>query len=167
MKKFRVKNLTVAVNPEVEFKPTPGTIGGPIGPICPRGGRSIFTLCPNGRTLIPTCPPMSVACNQFTPNCGFTDFPTIITGGGCGINFSTLPPTDFTMLVEATPEITDKLELIESLKADLNLAVANLEASQKDLSESAKPQTLDEAKAVEANLEAALKEVKALKKGLK
>lgn len=168
MKKFRVKNLTVAVDSSAKLKP--GDLkkcgpafscpGGPVGSFCG------FSHACNFKTI--NCDGITIHCFTGSVNCG----PVLtlgcgISNDGCGVNFSTLHPTDWTEMIKVTPELTDKLELIESFKADLNVALSNLEGAQKELSSAAQPQTLEEAKEVEANLEAALKEVKSLKKTLK
>ena len=150
MKKFRIKNLTIPIDSTVEYKPTPNTLG----PVCPGG---VWPSFKHPITL--TCPAISIdpGCRNFI---SIEPYP-------CGHNFSTVPPTDFTELIKFTPQVTDKLELIESMKADLKLAVSNLDKVEKEISISAQPQTLGEANEIETNLEAALKEVKSLKATLK
>jgi len=169
MKKFRVKNLTVAVGAKDQLKACGVNFS------CPGGAGSVICGITNG-CFYPSngCQRFTVGCFTGTVQCGAATIACpansigcFISNDGCGQNFSTLPPTDFTFLVNELDEVTDKLDLIDVMKEDLNTALKNLNGVEQELSDVAKPQTLEEAKEVEANLEGALKEVKGLIKGLK
>ena len=168
MKKFRVKNLTVAVGAGQQLQRCGVNFS------CPGGAGSVCAISNICRFPSNFCDGITIHCFTGSVNCG----PVVTLGcpagsiaclvsHGCGVNFSTLPPTDFTDLVQEVPDITDKLELIDVMKADLSVALENLGAVEKELSKAAQPQTLAEAKAVEKNLESALTEVKGLVKKLK
>lgn len=104
-----------------------------------------------------------------------------LTLTGCGINYSTLPQTTFitdkinpTELLNTTRvnaqgvgEVVDPLETLKMLKDDLKAQLVNVEMQEKQLEDAAKPQSLEEANALEDQLEAALNEVKTLKKVMK
>ncbi len=163
MKKFRIKNLTVPVGKAVNIRACGPTWS------CPAGPAGSFCHFSNGCGFVTNgCPGNSIYCN-FSSGCGFGAFTVgcYISGGGCGINYSTLPPTDYSRLINEVELATDKLELIDVLKADLTQAIQKLDDAGAQVSHEATPQSLDEANEVEAQLQSALKEVQALKKKLK
>ena len=169
MKKFRVKNLTVAVGSDQQLKRCGVNFS------CPGGAGSFCGITNYCRFPTKYCDGITIHCFTGSVNCGpevtlgcpAGSIGCLVTKGGCGLNYSTLPPTDFTHLVQELDDVTAQLELIDVMKADLKLAMENLGEVEQSLEQAAQPQTLEEAKEVEANLESALAEVKGLVKKLK
>lgn len=154
MKKFRVKNLTVAVD-SADLQKCGKFFS---NPVCVFTAGCGVTFC-DGITV--HCLTGSVNCGpKLTLHCGISR-DCLISRGGCGLNYSTLPPTEFTNLIKVREDITEKLELIEVLQADLNVAIKQLDESKAELTEVAMPNTLAEAKEVKSQIEGALKEVNA------
>ena len=148
MRQFAFKNLTVNV----------GKVAG-------------AQLCLN---TMPTCAvacsaiavgPSQIRCrvgNSFIDN-GCGRFISVITdpgGGGCGVNFSTLPPTDW--LRDVIRTAVDPTELTV-LRDELDLAVAELDARAEVVNAAFAPQTVADAELVEGHLVEALDEVRDLK----
>ena len=164
MKKFRVNNLTVAIDSQEEAVACRQNFS------CFGGGQS---LCP-GNTFIcgpgtligcgfTQCPAFSpIGCQPFTPCPGFSGICPPFTVGGCGVNFSTAQPGNGVPDIRNVDPI-DRVELIASMKADLKVALEELDVAEKEAVELNKPQTLDEANELESNLKAALDEVQAMK----
>lgn len=169
MKKFRVKNLTVSVGSGQQLKKCGVNFS------CPGGAGSVCAFTDACRFPSNLCDGITIHCFTGSVNCGPVhtlgcpggSIDCLITRGGCGLNYSTLPPTEFSVLIDNVEDVTDKLELIDVLKDDLNVALKNISELETDLSKTARPQTLDEAKAVEKDLQGALKEVQTLMKKLK
>ena len=166
MKKFRVKNLTVAVdatNKEARLGcgVNYSCPGGPAGSLCggfiSYGCGGVISYC--GGVISYGCPGRSIACFTGTIiTCGNFTNPT-----GCGWNFSTLPPTDITRLIQEVDPV-ERGGLVSALKTDLSLALEQLELAEKQIEAEAKPQSLEEINELESNLEGALKEVQDMKK---
>lgn len=161
-KRFRVNNLTVAVGNSINKN-----FGCGINFSCPGGPAGSFC----NQFTPPICNGFSREC-VFTRNCGltFNCGNTIdclgVTLDGCGLNFSTLPPTDITKLVQLADPV-EQVELIAGLKEDLGAALKELENVEVQAAASAAPQTLAEATELETQLKGALAEVKEMKKNLK
>ncbi len=169
MKRFRVNNLTIAIDNATDLAQKCGVnFSCPIGSIDCHG----FTINCNFatglcdfRTLV-GCDLRTLGCGAIS-RCGFSggcrfNFSPIPTDGGCGTNFSTLRPIDVTELVQATDPV-DRASLIAGMKADLKVALEQLDAVEIESAQPAQPQTLEEANALEVNLESALTEVRAMK----
>jgi hypothetical protein len=179
MKKFRVKNLTVAVDATKEARAHCGVNfscpGGPAGSFCGITNNCGVTFGCNSPTNncgvtfgcnFPTNCGVTFGCNFPTNGCLFTPNCLGITQGGCGLNISTLPPTEITELIQPVDPV-DRAELVATLKTDLNLALEQLELAEKQIEADAQPQNLEEVNELEANLESALKEVKDMKNQFK
>lgn len=167
MKRFRVNNLTVAVDRAaagglqacgaVHSCPVgPASVGCAITFDCP--GNSI--LC-RDNTLV-GCGRATINCDFFTNNCLLTGNCGFATGG-CGLNFSTLRPTDLTDVIR-TMDPVDRGNLIAEMKVDLAAAIEQLEVAEKETAVLTQPQSLEEVNELEGNLRKALDEVKAMKK---
>ena len=168
MQRFRVNDLTVALDRANAERQACGVNfscpGGPAGSFCALTNNCpAFTIDCRNITVV-GCRFGTIDCNFFTNDCIVTRDCGFATGG-CGLNFSTLQPTDITRLIQTTDPV-ERVELISTLKADLGSAIEQLEIAEKQSEALAQPQTFEQAEQLERRLESALDEVKQMKKKL-
>jgi|GEM_PF-2670469 len=184
MKKFRVNNLTVAIDSQEEALACGQNFSCPGGALSACPGNTF--ICGPGTQIgcgFTPCPAFShIGCQVFTPICrgftpcpgfsgicqgisrcpGFSDICPAVTVGGCGVNFSTAQPGNATDIIRNVDPI-DRVELIASMKADLKVALEELDVAEKEAVELNQPQTLDDVNELEGSLKAALDEVQVMK----
>lgn len=167
MKKFRIKDLTVAVDGTNKCG---HNFSNPICTILSEQClANTFDACAInltgcGRNLTGRLP---TGCGVAHSLCGRSLVDPCLLSGGCGLNFSTQDPNILTQIIQSKNSLPEQLELIEVMKSDLNVALKNLDQAEKELQGAAVPTTLSEAEAVKVKLEGALKEVTTLMKKLK
>ena len=86
--------------------------------------------------------------------------------GGCGVNFSTLPPTTIDTLTPVI-RVIDNPDVLGLLHQQLEEAIGVVNERGIEIEKGLRPQSLAQAEALEKELKAALDELKAMKKGLK
>lgn len=99
-------------------------------------------------------------CGIFSDPCGF------ITPRGCGVAHSTLPETTFDGLSPVIRTVSDP-GVLEALQTQLDEAMVAIKEHGVELEQGLLPRTLEDAEMLESEMEAALKEVRKLKKSLK
>jgi len=149
-KRFRIGNMTVnlgKIDDALKYKPDPNCQ-------LTYGCNQVTVLCNQFTWGGGGCNRVSIICPRFTNiGCGLSDNP-------CGVNYSTLPPTN---ILDGWPQPVFIHDLKESLIAQLR----EVEAYELELKAQETPQTLEEMNELENELQNSLKELQEIKKNLK